>query len=66
MDSSQEQYQEEQFEKVVAVPDDLGKICNLLIRLMSSLAKASTGFQSEDRRLLEAIEIFSQQHSTAT
>lgn len=66
MDSSQEQYKEEQFEKMLAIPDDLGKICNQLIRLMSSSAKASARFQSEDRRLLEAIEMFSQQYSKPT
>ncbi|KAJ8648829.1 hypothetical protein MRB53_001852 [Persea americana] len=66
MDSSQEQYKEEQFEKMLAIPDDLGKICNLLIHLMSSSAKASAGFQSEDRRLLEAIEMFSRHYSKPT
>ncbi|XP_077226996.1 putative recombination initiation defect 1 [Tasmannia lanceolata] len=63
MESSQDQSTEELFEKVEAIPDDLGKACRLLIHLMSLQTVTFGQVQTEQKRLLEEIEMFSLESS---
>ncbi|KAI3869080.1 hypothetical protein MKX03_005022 [Papaver bracteatum] len=63
---SEEIITEKHFEMVVAVPDDLDKVRQLLIRLISSdtsTSEISRGVQSRNRRLLDEIELFFQDAS---
>ncbi|XP_058103198.1 protein PUTATIVE RECOMBINATION INITIATION DEFECT 1 isoform X2 [Magnolia sinica] len=66
MSSTQEQDKDECFEKVLAVPDDLGKACRVLIHLMSFSTHTVSGVRAEQRKLLEEIEMFSREYSTRT
>ncbi|XP_010278448.1 PREDICTED: protein PRD1 isoform X2 [Nelumbo nucifera] len=57
---------EEHLEKVVAIPDDLSKISEFLLHLISSDCTehvASGGVQTSDKKLLEEIEMFFQESS---
>ncbi|KAL5703103.1 hypothetical protein ACHQM5_028237 [Ranunculus cassubicifolius] len=65
-DGSQEDNVEEQFEKVLSIPDDLDKVYKLLTRLMSSDSSSSiacTRTPTADRKLLEEIDMFLQESS---
>ncbi|XP_043711385.1 protein PUTATIVE RECOMBINATION INITIATION DEFECT 1-like isoform X2 [Telopea speciosissima] len=64
IDSSQESNTEEHHEKVISIPDDIGKICELLINAMSSdssLSIPSEGVHNDKNSLLEEIEMFSRE-----
>ncbi|KAF8402166.1 hypothetical protein HHK36_013118 [Tetracentron sinense] len=58
-DRSQEGSREEHLEKVISIPDDLGKACEYLIRIMSSSSIVSGGVQTGTKTLLEEIELYS-------
>ncbi|KAJ4954943.1 hypothetical protein NE237_011726 [Protea cynaroides] len=64
IDSSKEGNTKEHPEKVVSIPNDIGKICKLLICIMSSDSSpsiSSEGVLSGKKRLLEEIELFFQE-----
>ncbi|KAK1256804.1 Protein PRD1 [Acorus gramineus] len=62
-DSYQEINDEVDSKKVISIPDDLGNVCRILIHLMMSHSIVSKEIQTERRRLLEEIELFSQDSS---
>ncbi|XP_059632085.1 protein PUTATIVE RECOMBINATION INITIATION DEFECT 1 [Cornus florida] len=62
MDDTQNATKKENTEKVIAIPDNLGNVCELLIGLVlsqSSLVMDSKGSKIRNKRLLEEIEVFS-------
>ncbi|CAK9139716.1 unnamed protein product [Ilex paraguariensis] len=59
-DDVQDVSAEEHTQKMVVIPDDLGKVCEFLIDIMSSQLTPAIGrFQISKMRLLEEIELFS-------
>lgn len=63
-DSSKTQLREKNCDVVVSIPEDIGKVCSLLIHLMLSPPKDDhTEIQTEQEMLLKEIEVFFQESS---
>ncbi|KAJ0988933.1 hypothetical protein J5N97_007289 [Dioscorea zingiberensis] len=58
-DSKQQQFEDIHIQNVASIPEDIGKVCSLLIHLMLSPGTGSCETQPKHKRLLEEIELFS-------
>lgn len=63
-DSSKKQLKEENCDAVVSIPEDIGKVCSLLIHLvLSPPMDDHTEIQTEQEILLKEIDVFFQESS---